>query len=118
MTSRSMPYSNSTQTRPVRSATSSSIVGRTASTVRYVDPWTFCGERSQGDAGNCGIVTAFLAAMTEETWSPACCERAGRSLLARGFSKESQRPDGWYSGETECVFCPFCGAKLPEVPQE
>jgi len=46
---------------------------------------------------------------------PSCCTRAFVCLFPLVFGDGT----GWFtrSGDTCCVFCPFCGAKLPEVPR-
>jgi hypothetical protein len=52
---------------------------------------------------------------------PSCCEKA-KSLFPRwikGAGGWHEAVGEWFtfSGETCCEFCPFCGAKLPEVPR-
>lgn len=46
---------------------------------------------------------------------PSCCALGAAALYPRWSGEKG----GWftYSGEICCVFCPFCGAKLPEVPR-
>ena len=51
---------------------------------------------------------------------PSCCRSGSAKLFPRWIGTGWMKTEGgWftYSGETRCEFCPFCGAKMPEVPR-